>query len=126
MFKNPGKKLKTLSVIFFCVMSLISIVMAFEYGYEKVYHQDFFSSYATTRFNPVPFFSLLIGGPFVSYVFALIIRGLGQMIENDQIGLSSKTREDTSKKYVCRKCGEVRDTIFMYCPICGEKYEEKN
>ena len=80
MFDNPGRKIKTLATVFFWLIIIISVILAFVLGFSKVY--DYWGDYNGIRFNAVVFFLLLTGGPLVAYIQALLFVGFGELVEN--------------------------------------------
>ena len=79
MFTDPGKKIKILAKVFFAVMTVASIILAFVFGTYSSYS---FRSGSSTEFIHAIFWPLLLGGPLFAYISSLFIYGFGQLIEN--------------------------------------------
>ncbi len=79
MFDKPGKKIKELSVIFFWIGTVISVILAFVFGIEKSYGY-YYNEYTT--FHAGIFFTLFIGIPFVLYISTLFLVGFGELVES--------------------------------------------
>ncbi len=66
MFQNTGKKLKSIAIIMFLLMTVASIILAFVIGF---------------RLDNVWLILLfLIGGPAFAYIGCLILHGFGSMV----------------------------------------------
>ena len=81
LFKNPGKKIKKIAIVLFCLLVIASVILAFVFGWtvkkdgNRVYDRDFNAAY---------FFGFLIGCPLVSYVSTLGLIAFGDLVENSQ------------------------------------------
>ena len=86
MFEEPGEKLKKLAVILFWGISIVSVILAFTLGIERVHYTSSVSGlvYTTTVFHDVLFFSLLLGGPLGAYIVGLLLTGFGELVDNSE------------------------------------------
>ena len=76
MFDRPGEKLKLIALIDFILMLLGTIILAFTYGrtiqrYETVFHFG-------------KFLIILVSGSAASYISALFLYGIGEMIDSNE------------------------------------------
>lgn len=72
MFKNVGKILQIIAIVLFCLMTIASVILAFVFGFKE-------TGYGT-KFQALPFFGFLIGGPIASYIGSLILYGFGCIV----------------------------------------------
>ncbi|MBR0419449.1 MAG: hypothetical protein IJI66_09790 [Erysipelotrichaceae bacterium] len=80
LFSNPGKKIKTISLILFWVLTVSSIICAVSFGWVERH-----GYYSTSKvFVPEVFFSFLLVGPIASYLSSLLLYGYGELIENSK------------------------------------------
>lgn len=86
MFEEPGEKLKKLAAILFWGITIVSVILAFTLGIERVHYTSSASGlvYTTTVFHDVLFFSLLLGGPLGAYILCLVLSGFGELVENSE------------------------------------------
>ena len=100
MFENTGSKLKAFSYIWFTLVLVATVILAFGLANEQV------SSYRT-EFHFGLFVAVLIGGSISAYASGLLIAGFGEIVENSSLiyGLiyertKEKSGERTSKPSV--------------------------
>ena len=89
MFEEPGRIIKMIAKVFFWLLSIASIIIAFSFGFVKefVFNYSIYSGSIgdyETKFNAVVFFSLLIGGPLGTYFSSLLLVGFGELVENSR------------------------------------------
>ena len=82
MFRNPGKKIKTLSIILFYINCVVSLIGSFALS-NSLFGFDFFS-----------FLFALAGGLLVSFVLSLFLYGFGELIENSAKSDATKRAEE--------------------------------
>ena len=70
MFDDCGSKIKAVAKILFWVSAVLCIVLACVFGWVREYPN---LRYSEKVFQPIPFFSILIGGLFFSYIGALFM-----------------------------------------------------
>ena len=87
MFSNAGAKLKVIAIIFFVLVVIASVVLAFVFGWSKEETHDRYKGTQTkTVFHPLPFFLLLLGGPLFAYFSSLLIYGFGCIVDHYDVG----------------------------------------
>ena len=74
MFEDPGEKLKKVAVFTFIFSTVAFIILACVFGWDR-------SHYRYSEFLPIPFFSLLIGGPLGSYIASLCLYAFGELVD---------------------------------------------
>ena len=70
MFNDPGDKIKKISIAWFIILTIASVILAFALGIDS--YRGFCAEY---------FFPLLIGGPLFAYVSGLLLYGFGELVE---------------------------------------------
>ena len=78
VLNNCGSKIKVLAHIQFWLETVTCVVLAFVLGEVK-------GSFSNDSFQPVYFFSLLLGGPLISYVSSVFLHAFGELVENPKI-----------------------------------------
>lgn len=73
MFEDPGEKLKKVAVFNFILSTAAFLILACVFGWDR--------SHYYSEFQPIPFFSLLIGGPLGSYVASLSLYAFGELVD---------------------------------------------
>jgi len=88
IFENPGKKIKTISIIVFCLVTVLCVILAFVLGMK--YYPYYYGKNNHIEFNAPLFFGLLIGAPLTLYISTLFLVGFGDLVEN-----SAKEKNET-------------------------------
>ena len=83
MFTNPGKKIKTVSIIAFWISILVYVVLAFTVGVDA---------------GAGVFILLLIACPICAYLSTLFLVAFGELVENSSKPNSEKKREHLLKE----------------------------
>lgn len=83
MFTNPGKKIKTVSIIAFWISILVYVVLAFTVGVDA---------------GAGVFILLLIACPICAYLSTLFLVAFGELVENSSKPNSEKKREHVLKE----------------------------
>ena len=81
MFKNPGEKIKIIAVVLFWITVVASVILAFVFGWSEHWSQ-YVGGYK--EFEPVYFFTFLIGCPVASYISTLFLVSFGVLVQNTQ------------------------------------------
>ena len=85
MFENSGEKIVMVAKVLFGISIIASVILAFVLGWSKEYHYSYYSgSNYEMVFHPEYFFTLLIGGPIVSYISTLFTIAFGELVQNSQ------------------------------------------
>ena len=74
MFENCGEKIKAIGYLYFGLVTIASIVLAFVYGINS-------ARYGGTSLNAAIFFPLLLGGPFFAWISSIFIVGFGKVVD---------------------------------------------
>ncbi len=129
MFESPGSKIKTLASVLFAVCGIGSVILAIVVG--NIGHD----------FNVGSFFTILVGGPVISYVSCLFLSAIGQLCEDvediriqtfniyrmrkDNSQASSGSKSDLTPKspsearWDCKHCGKDNPQWTSQCTKCG-------
>jgi uncharacterized membrane protein YhiD involved in acid resistance len=83
MFTNPGKKIKTVSIIAFWISILVYVVLAFTVGVDA---------------GAGVFILMLIACPICAYLSTLFLVAFGELVENSSKPNSEKKREHVLKE----------------------------
>ena len=137
MFENSGEKIKKLAKVLFVLNVIVFVILAFVFGWER-------GRYGTW-FNPVWFFTFIIGGPLVSYIECLIMYAFGELVDSTENvnrnlkpivnKINSNTENLTSdkpapiinrlntntSKAAFDKSESKEKKSFIICPSCGEE-----
>ena len=89
LFQNPGKKIKSLSIILFCINCILSLIGAFVLG-----RVSSVSHYGNGVIVLITFLLVLIGGLLVAFVLSLFLYGFGELIENSAKSDATKRAEE--------------------------------
>ena len=89
MFENSGEKIMKLAKILFVVSIIATIILAIAYGWTNEYSR--YSGFYK-EFQPIPFFSILIGGFVASYVESLLVYAFGELVANSA-SISAKLKK---------------------------------
>lgn len=104
MFKNPGKQIKVIAMIYFVIVLLASIILAFSLGIKKEYHYNrwTYETEVETKVQPT-FYAFFFGGQAYAYVSSLLLTGFGELVEkvskmSDTTEKAASQQESASKK----------------------------
>ena len=80
MFENCGEKIQTWAKVLFWLGIISCIILAIVFGWETTYSSYSYRSFRD--FQPVAFFSILIGGSLSVYICCLCLNAFGELVEN--------------------------------------------
>lgn len=123
LFNNPGQKLKVVSMVWFWLIVVAAVILAFtSCGLNR------------SDFYPIPFFGYLIGGCVGAYLTALPLYAFGELVENSTANaetneevLSQLNKQNTSVSsapaeatWVCGNCNAENSSNHAICKKCGQ------
>ncbi len=78
MFKNISGKIKAFAAVFFWLVTIVGVILAFVFGWTEE-----FSSYGRyCQFHADRFFPLFIGSPIFAWISSLLLYGFGEIIDH--------------------------------------------
>ena len=114
MFRNPGKKIKTLSIILFYINCVVSLIGSFALS-NSLFGFDFFS-----------FLFALAGGLLVSFVLSLFLYGFGELIENSAKSDATKRAEELQAAQLKTASPQPQtDADPASCPQTGTEIQQQ-
>lgn len=129
MFNDSGSKIKVVANVFFVLGLVATVALAIAFGWERKY--GYSGRVLYSEFKAGSFFGFLIGGVVASYMFALMLYGFGELVENSSVlpGISDaiENKDHTGKKpNAFSSAGPIKtfENGDWVCPLCGTRNPE--
>lgn len=121
LFQNPGKKIKSLSIILFCINCILSLFGAFVLG-----RVSSVSHYGNGVIVLITFLLVLIGGLLVAFVLSLFLYGFGELIENSAKSDATKRAEELQAAQLKTASPQPQtDADPASCPQTGTEIQQQ-
>lgn len=85
MFENTGSKLKVFASIWFTLVLVATVILAFVIAIEEVPASSYYTFLTEKEFHFGVFIAILAGGSVSAYASGLLLAGFGELVENSSL-----------------------------------------